>query len=99
MRNCKDLVIYFARYDRGKSVGILSRYYYELIGKIDEYKGSKYLITDDILYEVLDNIKKIINTELFDDIKILIDTDDKLPDVILIAFLIKDRNKFIHTYF
>ena len=44
--------------------------------------------------------------ELFHDIKILIDTDDKMPNdiplenvVILIIFDTKDRDKFIHNYF
>ena len=48
---------------------------------IDEYEGIKYLTIDDnILYKVLGKINKIINTGWFDDIKILIDTDDNLPD-------------------
>ena len=96
------MVIYFARYDREKSVGMLSLYYYESIGKIDEYEGIKYLTIDDnILYKVLGKINKIINTGWFDDIKILIDTDDNLPDgitlenvVILIQII-----QFIHNYF
>lgn len=37
-------------------------------------------IDDNILYKVLGKINKIINTGWFDDIKILIDTDDNLPD-------------------
>ena len=69
---------------------------------IDEYEGIKYLTIDDnILYKVLGKINKIINTGWFDDIKILIDTDDNLPDgitlenvVILIQII-----QFIHNYF
>ena len=54
-----------------------------------------------ILDKVLYNIKKIIGIENFNDTKILIDKDDKLPlditsksDVILIACVIKDDDKF-----
>ena len=54
----------------------------------------KYLIVDDFMLEkLLDKIKEIIFIRKFDDIKILIDTDDKL-----IAD-IKDDNIFIHNYF
>ena len=35
----KDLVIYFTRYDRGISIRMLSLYYDELMGKIEEDKG------------------------------------------------------------
>ena len=54
-----------------------------------------------ILDKVLYNIKKIIGIENFNDTKILIDKDDKLPlditsksDVILIACVIKGDDKF-----
>ena len=74
-------MIYFTRHDRGKPIRILSLYYYELIGKIEEYGGKYYLMTDDkILDNVLHKIKNIVDIEKFDDTKILIDTDDKLPD-------------------
>ena len=50
---------------------------------------------------VLDKIEKITGIEKFDNTKILIDTDDKLPDditlknvVILITCVIKDNGKF-----
>ena len=32
-KNYEDLTIYFARYDHGKSIRMLSLYYHELIGK------------------------------------------------------------------
>ena len=58
------------------------------------------MIDDNILVKVLGKVK-IINIEKFDDTKILIDTDDKLPDditlknvVILITCVIKDGDKF-----
>ena len=35
---------------------------------------------DYILHKVLDGIKEIISTEKLDDTKLLIDTNDKLPD-------------------
>ena len=60
-----------------------------LILKIEEHEGKKYLMVDDyMLNKVLDKIK------------ILIDADDKLPDitlknvVILMTCVIKDGNKF-----
>ena len=51
----------------------------------DELTGrkwrKKYLIVDDyMLDKVLDKIKKTIGIEKFHDTKILIDTDDKLPN-------------------
>ena len=54
-----------------------------------------------MLDNVLDKIKEIIGFEKFDDTKILIDTDGKLPNditlknvVLLIACIIKDDDKF-----
>ena len=54
-----------------------------------------------MLDNVLDKIKEIIGIEKFDDTKILIDTDGKLPNditlknvVLLIACVIKDDDKF-----
>ena len=35
----EDLAIYFTRYDHGKSIKMLSLYYHELVGKIEEYDG------------------------------------------------------------
>ena len=68
---------------------MLSLYYHELMGKIKEDEGKKYLMVNDY---VLDK---------FDDTKILIDIDDKLPDyitfknvVILRTCIIKDDAKF-----
>ena len=59
---------------------MLNLYYDELIGKIKEYEGKKYLVVDDnTLDKVLDQIKRI-DIEKFDDTKILTDTDDKLLD-------------------
>ena len=44
-------------------------------------KEKKYLMVDDyMLYKLLDNIKEMIGIGKFDDTKILIDMDDKLPD-------------------
>ena len=58
-KNYKDLIIYFTRYDHGKSM--LSLYYHELMEKSEDYKGKKYFIIDDyILNKVLDKIKMII---------------------------------------
>lgn len=59
------------------------------------------MVNDCLLYKVLYKIKETIGIEKFDDSKILIDKDDKLPDyitlkdvVILITCIIKDDHKF-----
>ena len=39
MKGFKDLVIYFTRYYRDKSITMLNMYYDELIGKINECEG------------------------------------------------------------
>ena len=58
------------------------------------------------LDKLLDKIKKIIDIEKFDYAKILIDTDDKLPDditlknvVTLIACVVKDDGKLYPQIF
>ena len=62
---------------------MLSLYYHEVMGKIKEHERKKYLmIYDYMLHEVLGNIRETIGIEKFYDTKILIDTDDKLPDYI-----------------
>ena len=86
---------------------MLSLYFHELVGKIEEYEGKKYLmINDNILDKVLDKIKKIIGIEKIDDAEILIETDAKLPDnitlknvVILISCIIKDGDSFYPQIF
>ena len=63
------------------SIKMLSRYFYQLMGKTEEQEEKKSLMVDDYMTnKVLYNIKEIIGTETFDDNKILINTDDKLPD-------------------
>ena len=63
-------------------------------------KTKKYLIVEDCLLDkvLLDKIKMIIGIEKFDDIKILIEADDKLPYVplkkLLGARVVKDNDKF-----
>ena len=79
---------------------MLSLYYDELIGTIEEYGGKKYLMVDDhTLGRVLNKIKRI-GIEKLDDIRILIQID-KLPDdtilkttVISMICVIKDSDKF-----
>ena len=58
------------------------------------------------LDEVLDRIKEIIGIEKFDNTKILVDKDDKLPDDVtknmlkyLVTFIIKDDGKFYPQLF
>ena len=63
------------------SIKMLSLYFYQLMGKTEEQEEKKSLMVDDYMTnKVLYNIKEIIGTETFDDNKILINTDDKLPD-------------------
>ena len=65
----------------------------------------KYIV-DDMLDKVLDKIKEIIGIEKSDNTKILIDTEDKLPNditlknvAILITCVINDDNKFYRQLF
>ena len=64
------------------------------------------MVDGNILDKVLDKIKNIIGIEKFDDTKILIETDGKLPDditiknfVILITWIIKDDGNFYPQQF
>ena len=106
-KNYKDLTIHFTRYVHSKSIKTLTLYYHELMRKNEEHKGKKYLTDDDyILDKVLDKIKEKVKIVRFDDTKILIDTDNKLPDyitlknvVILITYVIKDDAKFYQEMF
>ena len=46
---------------------MLTLHYHELMGKIEEHEGKKYLMVDDyMLNKVLDKIKEIRGTEKFD---------------------------------
>ena len=58
------------------------------------------MVDDNTLFKELDKIKRI-GTEKLDETKVLMDTDDKLPNdvtlqnaVILMVCVIKDGNKF-----
>ena len=52
-KNFKDLVICFTRYVNNKSIKTLRLHYDELIGKIEEHEGKKYLIVDDYMLEIV----------------------------------------------
>ena len=103
----KDLVIYFTKNIHNKSMKILRLQYYKLIRKIESYEGKNYLMTDDyMLHNILDQIKKIIYIQKFDDAKILIKTDNRLPDdinsknvVILITCIIRGDERFYPQIF
>ena len=57
-KNYKDLMIYFTRYVHRKLIKVLSLHYHELMGKIKEHEGKKYLMVNDYMPDrVLDNIK------------------------------------------
>ena len=73
--------------------------YHELMRKIEEEGGKKYLVIHDyMLDKTLDKIKEIISIENIDDTKILIDAYDKFPDDITfknaMTCVIKDDDKF-----
>ena len=64
------------------------------------------MVDDYMLYKKLERIKKTIGIEKFDDAKILIDTDDKLPNnitlknvVILMTCVMKDDDNFYSLIF
>ena len=64
------------------------------------------MVDNHILDKVSDKIKMIVGLEKFDDTKIFIETDDKLPDnvtlknvVKLITCVIKDNDKFYPQIF
>ena len=96
-KNYMDLTIYFTRYVHSRSIQMLSLHYHELMGKVKKTEKKYLIVNDYMLDKVLDKIKETTDIVKFDDIKILIDTDDKLPDcitfknvVILITCIIKD---------
>ena len=64
------------------------------------------MVDDYMLDTVLDNIKEIKGIKKFDNTKILMDRDDKLPDditiknvVLLVTCVIKDDGKFYPQIF
>ena len=64
-------------------------------------KEKYFVVYDYMLDKLLDKIKEIIGTKKFEETKILIETDDKLPHyitfknfVILVTCVIKDGGKF-----
>ena len=67
------MVIYFTRYHPDKSIATSNGYNDELIGKIEEDEGKKLLDGWWLMIKRI-SIKKL------EDIRILIDTDDKLTD-------------------
>ena len=64
------------------------------------------MVDDYMLERVLDKITEIIGIEYFDNTKILIDTNDQLPQditwknvVILMTCIINNDGNFYHSYF
>ena len=95
------MTFYFTRHVHSKSIKMLSLHYRQLVGKIKEHKGKKYLtINNYMLDKVLKKIRETIGVVKFDDTKIWIDTDDKLPDYITLEnVVILITLNFIHKYF
>ena len=48
-KNYKDITIYFTRYVHSKSIKMVSLQYHELMGKIQEQEGKKYLMVNDYM--------------------------------------------------
>lgn len=79
---------YITRYVHKKSIKLLSLYSHELLGKIEEHEEKSFLIVDNYMLEkLLEKIKEIIGIDQFDDTKVLIETDVKLPDGITLRML------------
>ena len=79
MKNYKNSVIYFTRYVHKKLIKLLRLHYHEIMERNGEWE--KYMMLNDfMLDEVLEKIRMIISTEKFDETKILIGADNKLPD-------------------
>ena len=86
---------------------MLRLHYHELVEKIKEHEGKKYLMVGVyMLDKVSDKIKEIIGIWKLDDTKISIDADDRLADnitlknvVTLITCVTKDDNKFYPQLF
>ena len=64
------------------------------------------MVDDYMVDKVLDKIKELIGIEKFDDTKIMINTDDKLPNeislkrvVISMTYVIKDDHKLCSLVF
>ena len=66
-RKYKNFVIYYTTYTHCKSMKIITLHYNELIRKIEDHEGKKYLMFGDlILGKVLEKIKEIIGTKKAD---------------------------------
>ena len=58
-KNFKDLVIYFTRYVNCRLIKIMSLQFQELMVKIEEHKGKKYLMIYDYMVDkALQKVKK-----------------------------------------
>ena len=87
------MVIYFTGYVHKISIKMFSPHCNELMGNVEEHEGK----TIWRLMIVLRKIREIIGIDKFNDTKILMDTDHKLPDdftlknaLILTKCVIKD---------
>ena len=76
------------------------------MGKIEEHEEKRYLMVDNyMLNKALDKTKNIIGIQKFDDTKILVDTDYKLPvditlkNVVILVTSVNIMINIIHKYF
>ena len=70
-------MIYFSRYVHKKAIKLLSLHYRELMRKLEEHERKYLMVVDCMLDKVLDKIKEVTGIEKIDDLKTLIETNDK----------------------
>ena len=51
-------MIYLTRYVHSKSIKMLTLYYHELMWKIEEHEGKKYLMVDDYMFDKVITVLK-----------------------------------------
>ena len=50
-KNYEDMIIYFIKYFHSKSIKMLNLHYHELMGKIEEHEGKKYLMANEYMLD------------------------------------------------
>ena len=50
-KSYEDMLIYFTRYFHSKSIKVLNLHYHELMGKIEEHEGKKYLMANEYMLD------------------------------------------------
>ena len=77
---------YFVRYIIKKPLESIEWYYSKLNGNIEEHKGRKHSIFNDVfLTDIIHIIEKSVGIDNFKDTKLLVNTDDHLLSAISIS--------------